>query len=223
MDGREILWELAGVNAEMQRAETKRDAHVASHETPQAVMAELETRTLTNRKELLEFRESNLQMISPIDGIVLAGSLDRRENYPVTKGQVLYEIAPLDQLRVEVGIPADEVMHVSVGDPVNLYFEGAGAETISGTIKKIRPRSEIRDQPKRLYCHRHPQEHRSTIASRNGRDCKNQNRSSSHRVDPVSSHGRKSTNRMVLAQIFESCNLNFGTDASSHDRPTRYR
>lgn len=146
LDGSEILWELAGVTAEHSRAEAKRDAHQARYETPQAVMADLQARALANKQELLQFRQSNLQVRSPIDGIVLSGSLDRRENYPVTKGQVLYEVAPLERLRVEVAVPAEEVTHVEVGDRVTLFLEGMGSETTEGTIDKIRPRAEVRDQ-----------------------------------------------------------------------------
>ncbi|QDV47833.1 hypothetical protein Enr13x_77450 [Stieleria neptunia] len=146
LDGSEILWELAGVTAEHLRAEAKRDAHQARYETPQAVMADLQARALANKKELLRFRESNLQIRSPIDGIVLSGSLDRRENYPVTKGQVLYEVAPLERLRVEVAVPAEEITHVDVGDRVTLFLEGMGSDCEEGTIDKIRPRAEVRDQ-----------------------------------------------------------------------------
>ncbi len=146
LDGSEILWELAGVTAEHSRAEAKRDAHQAHYETPQAVMADLQARALANKKELLRFRQSNLQVRSPIDGIILSGSLDRRENYPVTKGQVLYEVAPLERLRVEVAVPAEEITHVEVGDRVTLFLEGMGSKTAEGTIDKIRPRAEVRDQ-----------------------------------------------------------------------------
>ena len=144
MDGREILWELAGVSAEKTRAAKKRDTHRAKHETPEALMADLELRSLENQESLLTFKESNLEMHSPIEGIVLSGSLDRRENYPVSKGQVLYEVAPLNEVRIEVAMPADEVMHTEAGDEVQFYFDGFGTQAITGTIDRIRPRAEIR-------------------------------------------------------------------------------
>ncbi|QDT13088.1 efflux RND transporter periplasmic adaptor subunit [Planctomycetes bacterium K23_9] len=144
MDGREILWELAGVSAEKSRAAKKRDTHLAKHETPEALMADLDRQRLENQESLLEFRESHLEMSSPINGIVLSGSLDRRENFPVSKGQVLYEIAPLDNLRIEVAIPADEIMHVEVGDQVSVYFDGFGTSAVDGVIDRLRPRAEIR-------------------------------------------------------------------------------
>jgi len=146
MDGRQTRWELAGVTAEKHRAAKERDSHLARQETAEALMSDFELKRLENQQSLLQFRESNLQIGSPIDGIVLSGSLDRRENYPVTKGQVLYEIAPLSALRIEIHIPADEVMHVNVGDGVRMLIDGFGTEWFKGRIARIRPRSEIREQ-----------------------------------------------------------------------------
>ncbi|MEL6109436.1 MAG: HlyD family efflux transporter periplasmic adaptor subunit, partial [Planctomycetota bacterium] len=145
MDGRELHWELAGVEAERERAEKKRESHVANYETSQALMADLEVRTLANRQSLLEFNQSRLEMVSAIDGIVLSGSLDRRENYPVSKGQVVYEIAPLETLQVEVGVPAEDIQHIKVGEPIELYLDGFGTEPIRTVVERIRPRAEVRD------------------------------------------------------------------------------
>ena len=146
MDGREIRWELAGVVADQARVSKQRDTFLASQETAEALMANLEMERLANQRRLLEFRESNLMMNSPIDGVVLSGSLDRRENYPVNKGQVLYEVAPINELRLEVGIPADEISQVRVGDKIEMFVEGLGTEAFVGQIERIRPRAEIRDQ-----------------------------------------------------------------------------
>jgi len=146
MDGREVRWELAGITADIERAGKKRDTYMANHATPDALLAELEMKRLDSRSKLLGYREGNLDITSPIEGIVLSGSLDRREHYPVTKGQVLYEIAPLDSLRVELGVPADDVTRVRPGMEVDLTFDGLGGEVFEGLLSKIRPRSEVRDE-----------------------------------------------------------------------------
>lgn len=145
MDGRETRWEIAGAAAQLSRAAKQRDTHMAAHETPKAVLAELEMKQLESQSALLNFRASNLEVRAPRAGIVLAGSLDRRENYPVSKGQVLYEIAPLDEVRVEIAIPAEEVNRVRPGMKAILLFEGLGNEEYCGEVKTIRPRAEIRD------------------------------------------------------------------------------
>ena len=94
---------------------------------------------------VLEFNQNNLEIKSQIEGVVLSGSIDKRQNYPVDIGQKLYEIAPITPLRVELAIPADEVMHIEAGQTVKFRFDGFGTETIEAVVEKIRPSSTIRD------------------------------------------------------------------------------
>ncbi len=145
MDGREVRWELAGLMAQHRRAAKQHDAHLATHNTSEAMQAELEMQRLQSQIDLMRYRESNLMLTAPIDGIVLSGSMDRRENFPVDQGQVIYEIAPLDELRIELNVASDDVPHISQGTTVEMMFAGFGSETFTATISKIRPQSEIRE------------------------------------------------------------------------------
>ena len=145
MDGREIRIESTGKIAEREQALKKYDAHLARQEIADADRARLEAAQLDTELELLGFRQQNLEIASPVDGFVLSGSLDRRENYPVSRGETLYEIAPLNPLRVELAIPADEIMHVEIGQTVKFRFDGFGTETTQGVIRLIRPSSTIRE------------------------------------------------------------------------------
>ena len=146
MDGRELSWELAGVTAEAHKAEKEKDSHLVSYEIAQSLMAKLEMEKLSARDRVLRYRLENLEIRSPVNGIVLSGSLEKRQNYPVTIGQTLYEIAPLDPIRMEVAVPAEELPHVRPGLTVQIRIDGEGGEVIEGSISKIRPRSEIRNE-----------------------------------------------------------------------------
>ncbi len=146
MDGRELSWELAGLTADSERAHKERDVHMADLAVADSLMSELEMEKLSARKSLIQNRLENLEMRSPVDGIVLSGSLDRREHYPVTTGQVVYEIAPLDPLRVEVAVPAEERPHVEEGMNVEVRMDGNAGTPLVGVIKRILPRSEIRNE-----------------------------------------------------------------------------
>ena len=145
MDGREVRFERAGVEFDKSRAIKKRDTHRANKEIPDALMADLEWAQLEQKSQLLDYREQNFEIVSPINGIVLSGSIDRRENYPVSLGQALFEIAPLHPLRVELAVRADEIMHVKEGQPVKIRFDGFGTQTVDGIIHRIRPSTTIRD------------------------------------------------------------------------------
>ena len=146
MAGHEIGWELAGVTADTQRANKQRDVHMAELEIADSLMSEMEMEKLHAREKLMRHRLANLELRSPVDGIVLSGSLDRRENYPVKIGEVLYEIAPIDPIRLEVAIPSDELMHVEPGMTVQVRIDGEDEGQIEGTISRIQPRSETRDE-----------------------------------------------------------------------------
>ncbi len=145
MDGREVRWELAGLEADRRQAQQQHDSSLARGDLGKSELARLEVEQLDAKLGLLRRRESLLELKSPLDGVVLNGSLEKLASAPVETGQVLFEIAPLDQLRVEVAVPAADYRHIAIGDPIELRFDGRLSEPVNGTLARIRPRSEIRD------------------------------------------------------------------------------
>lgn len=146
MDSRELTWELAGLTAQAEQAFKQRDVYMADLEVADSLLSELEWEKLVAQKQVLQNKLNKLELRSPVDGVVIGGSLDRRENMPVTTGQVVFEIAPLSELRIEVAIPAEERPHVNAGMKVSIRIDGLASEEIYGTIERILPRSEIRDE-----------------------------------------------------------------------------
>lgn len=146
MDGREVQWELASVTAEASRAMKERDTHMARLEVPKSIMASLDVDRLSNRSQLLKYRADNMDICSPIDGVILTGTVDRRENFPVKVGQTLYEIAPLKKVRIEIAVPDDEAVHVQAGMPVEVRIDAFAGTVLAGEILRIRPRSETRHE-----------------------------------------------------------------------------
>lgn len=146
MEGRELSLELAALTADSERAQKQRDVHMATLAVADALMSELETEKLTTRRQLIRNRLDHLELRSPVDGVVLQGSLERRQHYPVGIGEVLYEIAPLNRIRLETAVAAEERSHIEVGMPVDIRLDGAaGGATVQGKISRIHPRSETRN------------------------------------------------------------------------------
>lgn len=145
MNGRDVRWEMAGLEADRRQAQQQRDSSLARGDLSKSELARLEVEQLDAKLGLLRRRESLLELTAPLDGIVLSGSIDKLSSAPVETGQVLFEIAPLDHLRVEVAAPAADYRHLNVGDPVELRFDGRISEPVNGQLARIRPRSEIRD------------------------------------------------------------------------------
>ncbi|MHC4403362.1 MAG: efflux RND transporter periplasmic adaptor subunit [Planctomycetota bacterium] len=145
MDGREIRWELAGITAERDRAVKQSDAAFANHKFAAAEVTKLEVDRLELKMQLLEHRRQNLNVKSPIGGVVTFGDLERAQGAPVKCGQTLFEIAPLTEMLVEVAIPEDEISYVRAGQQAIIHLEACPGADHHGTISKIHPRSEIRD------------------------------------------------------------------------------
>ena len=75
----------------------------------------------------------------------MSGSLERSEAASVRKGEVLFEIGPTDQMRVEIAIPAEDISQVRPGNNVKIWIEGREEIPLTAEIKSIHPRSETRD------------------------------------------------------------------------------
>ena len=145
MDGRTIRWELLGVTAEREQSLRTREMELSDRNVPETILAQLEYARLVSEEEILQFKKDNLSIRSPIEGVVLSGSLERAEAASVETGQVLFEIGPLKPMRVEVAVPSEEIAQVGVGFPAKIWIDGQEDAPIVGKIRKIHPRSETRD------------------------------------------------------------------------------
>lgn len=145
MDGRTIRWELSSVTAEREQSIITRRSELKERNVPKTMLAELEYDRLVSEEAILKYKKDHLQIKSPIDGVVLSGSLERAEAASIETGQVLFEVGPLKPMRVEIAIPSNEIAQVKAGFPVKVWIDGQEDEPIKGEIKKIHPRSETRD------------------------------------------------------------------------------
>jgi multidrug resistance efflux pump len=145
MDGKEIRWELATVAAERERVAKSHDVNLAAGKVAAAQIDRLEVERLEQKRQLLEHRAAHLEIKSPLKGIVLSGDLKRSEGMPLTIGQRLFEIAPLEKIVVEVVVPDDEVALVAVGQAASVRLDAYPGRVWEGSLERLHPRSEVRD------------------------------------------------------------------------------
>jgi multidrug resistance efflux pump len=143
MDGRNLRIELSGLQAELAGAKKRRDLALAQGDIAKSQIARSEMDRFQSKIQLLEERTRNLEVCSPIDGIVVSGDLQKVEGAPLEMGQTLFEVAPLDQMISEIAIPEAEIQYVSSGQEVAIKLSAFPFKTWTGTIKRIHPRTEI--------------------------------------------------------------------------------
>ena len=145
LDGRDIRWELSGAQAELHRANKELAGHVAAHESGKAEIARNEVDRLQLKTQLLEARERDLDIRSPSDGLVVSGDLQDEEGVPLEVGQVLFEVAPLDEMVVELSIPEDDFTAIETGMPVRIKLDALPWQHFEACVDRLHPRAEIRD------------------------------------------------------------------------------
>ena len=146
LDGRELKWELAGIRADLGKARKEYNTHLSEQEFGLAAIARHEIERLENRAALLESREENLEIRSPMAGVVVAGDLRDTEGVPLETGQSLFEVAPLDRMVVEIEIPEEDVRHVRRNMNVTFHLNAMPREVFQARVLRIHPRAELREQ-----------------------------------------------------------------------------
>lgn len=147
MDEKELEWKHAELLAARDKALKQRDRAMTNADNEYALsqMAQFEAEGLDLEVRLIEYKKENLEIKSPITGVVLTGDLKRSEGVPLTKGQILFEVAPLEKMVVEMDIPDHEIAYVREGMNVFVRLDALPGEKLPAKIRKLNPQSEQRN------------------------------------------------------------------------------
>lgn len=146
LDGRPLQLELEALKADLGQAMKQRSSALATGKIAESQLAELESRQLQKRIELFENRLDRLEVRSPIDGVVVSGELARSVGMPLEIGKPLLEVAPLEQMLVEVEIPEEQIHYVSIGARVRVRLDASIQEAIEGELRRVFPQTEVRQE-----------------------------------------------------------------------------
>jgi multidrug resistance efflux pump len=94
---------------------------------------------------LLDDQLSKTRLLAGSDGVVVTGDLSQSLGAPVERGQVLFEIAPLDAYRVALEVDERDVSEVAVGQHGHLLLSAAPTDALPFAVKKITPVSTARE------------------------------------------------------------------------------
>ena len=142
MDGSEVRYQLAGLRAEYDRAQKERQEFLANREISSAQIAALQMERLQHEITIFEQRQANLEIKSPIDGIVISGDPEKVEGARMEKGERLIEVGPIAEMLLSLSIPEDEIRFVEQGDEVSFRLHSSPLKSMKGRLSRVHPRSE---------------------------------------------------------------------------------
>jgi hypothetical protein len=95
--------------------------------------------------QLLDEQLARVKMRAPIDGLVVAGDLSQMIGASVTRGQVLFEIAPLTGYRIILSVDERQIGAITVGQKGNLVTTALPGEPFAFVVEKLIPIAEVKD------------------------------------------------------------------------------
>ncbi|MEL7335713.1 MAG: efflux RND transporter periplasmic adaptor subunit, partial [Planctomycetota bacterium] len=143
LDPREIDWQRAQVDAELQQLRRQGVANRAKQDIAQSQLDALEEKKLSARLALLEHQRNHLTLRSPIAGVVIDGDLQHRIGTPVSIGQSLLEIGGLGEMELLIFVVEEDFQYVRPGMKVDVRMRALPQHTFPGTIRAVDPTAVI--------------------------------------------------------------------------------
>ncbi len=88
---------------------------------------------------LLDEHLSRTKLQATFDGLVVSGDLSQLLGVPVERGQVLFEVSPLNDYRVKLEVDEKGISRVNVGQTGNLVLNALPKTQFPITIEKVTP------------------------------------------------------------------------------------
>lgn len=95
--------------------------------------------------KLLDEQLARVKMKAPIDGLVVAGDLSQMIGASISRGQVLFEVAPLTGYRVVLSVDEREIGDIKVGQTGSFVATAVPEHAFQFTVDKLLPIAEVKD------------------------------------------------------------------------------
>lgn len=118
---------------------------MAAHENARVRILQAQLEQAAAQLELVEEQLSRTQVAAPLDGMIVKGDLTQSLGAPVERGDVLFEVAPLDDYRVMLAVNESEVGQLAPGLAGQLKLAGLPDEPLSIVVQRITPISTVDD------------------------------------------------------------------------------
>jgi multidrug resistance efflux pump len=139
LDGRDLVLErLKWSSQRSQRRREQSEARAQGDRARAGILA-AQIQQADAQLALLDAQLDRVAVTSPFDGIVVSGDLSQSLGAPVERGEVLFEVAPLDSYRVILHVDERDIGYVSEGLTGSLALTGSPQDRLDIRVDKLTP------------------------------------------------------------------------------------
>lgn len=134
--------EVAVSQEEYEKAVLKLESAESALKQQKALLdsVQAEAKGLLSQVKQLETKSADLEIVSPIAGMVL--ELPVKNAQPVTAGNLLVAVGSSQNLELKASILSDDLANIRIGQPVIITAPVLANKQISGRVTRIYPRAE---------------------------------------------------------------------------------
>ena len=139
MEDQELQLERAHWAGQREQFKTEYRQALAKRDRAQTRVLSAQLAQADAQLQLIDEKLRRTQLIAPFDGVVVAGDLSQQFGAPVERGEVLFEVAPLDSYRVVLQVNEQDIADIKLGQRGKLALSAMSGETLAVRIGKITP------------------------------------------------------------------------------------
>ena len=145
IDDRDLSLErLKWVSQRAQRTSEHREA-LAGNQRARVQVLNAQLEQAEAQLALIDEQLSRTRILAPFDAIVVKGDLSQSLGAPIERGNVLFELAPLDAYRVIMKVDERDITNVAVGQGGNLALSSMPHDALPLVVEKITPVSVVEE------------------------------------------------------------------------------
>ncbi|MDK9697400.1 MAG: efflux RND transporter periplasmic adaptor subunit [Siculibacillus sp.] len=145
LDDRELQIEKARWRAERDKYQREHQRALAESERTRTQVLRAQIDQAQARLDLIEEQLARIEVRAPFDGLVVKGDLSRALGAPVQRGDVLFEVAPLDDYRIAARIDERDVALIEPGQTGTLVLSSFPDRPLALRVARVSPVAQNED------------------------------------------------------------------------------
>ncbi len=139
MDGRDLRLERLKWVSQRSQYRREHSEALAKHDRAQVSILGAQVEQAGAQIDLIEEQLKRISVKAPFDSFVVSGDLSQSLGAPVERGDILFEVAPLDAYRIILKVDERDIGELAVGQTGSLALTGMPGETLPVQVEKITP------------------------------------------------------------------------------------
>ena len=141
LDDRDLRLERLKWQSQKLQGNREYNEAVAKHDRARARILKAQIEQADAEIALLDEQLERTRVTAPFDSFVVSGDLSQALGSPVERGDILFELAPLDSYRVILEVDERDIDDIQTGQAGQLALTSAPEDSMPITVEKITPLS----------------------------------------------------------------------------------